>query len=381
MKKLLLLLAITPIFLVAQPEYRTIKSQILNQKREIKIQFPRNYNNNKQKSYPVIYVLDGDYLFEPVAGNVDYFGYWGDMPEAIVVGVNQLRTRQEDTYYDQANYFPADSGADFFEFLGMELMPLVDKEFRTANFSIVVGHDLTANFINYYLFKENPLFKGYINLSPDYAPEMEERVFDALEYSETKIWYYLATGTEDVSSLRKGVLAMNEKLSQLTNKLVHYDFDNFEGDNHYSLVAKAIPNALENMFTLYRPITQYDYEKLLADDEMTNYYEYLTQKYEEIESQYGLSLPVRTNDILAVSNAIIEKEKWEQLKDLAKLASDEHPDSMLGYYLLGYHYEAIGKPKRALKEYQAGYVAKPVAFINKELMMNKIDQIKADFGE
>ena len=108
MKKLLFLLAITPLFLIAQPEYRTIQSQILNQKREIKIQFPRNYNNNKQKSYPVIYVLDGDYLFEPVAGNIDYQSYWEDIPDCIVVGVKQSGTREDDFFYadmiQPANY-------------------------------------------------------------------------------------------------------------------------------------------------------------------------------------------------------------------------------------------------------------------------------------
>lgn len=381
MKKLLFLFVITPFILTAQPEYRTIQSQILNQEREIKIQFPRNYKTNTEKSYPVIYVLDGDYLFEPVAGNVDYFGYWGDMPEAIVIAVNQARTREGDTSYDQSNFFPVDGGADFFEFLGMELMPLVDEEFRTANFSIVIGHDLTANFINYYMFKENPLFTGYINLSPDYAPEMHERIFNALEYSEKKIWYYLATGTEDISNLRKDILAMNTELSKINNKLVYYNFNDFEEDNHYSLVAKAIPNALENMFKLYRPITQYDYEQILTDEEVTDYYDYLIKKYDEIEDLYGLELQIRSNDILAVSNAMIEEEKWDQLKDLGKLAQNEYPESMLGYYLLGYHYEAIGKPKKALKEYQEGYIAEEIAFINKEYIMNKIDQIKKDFGD
>jgi len=380
-KNLLFLLLLAPFFVFSQPIYKTIESKILRQKRQIKIQLPRNYSSNAEKSYPVIYVLDGDYLFEPVAGNVDYYSYWEDMPESIVVGVNQVGSRQSDTSYDQANYFPVDAGADFFEFLGIELMPLIDEDYRTVNFSIAVGHDVTANFMNYYLFKEKPLFKGYINLSPDYAPEMHDRIYNALQFSEQKLWYYLATGSEDIKQLREDIGTFNTEMNNMDNKLVKYFFNNFEGQNHYNLVGSAIPTALQKMFALYRPITQYDYELLLANKEETNYFEFLEAKYKDIDELFGLEIAVRPNDILAISNAIIEKEKWDQMKDLAKLAEDEHPEKMFGNYLMGIFHEKDGNPKRALKEYQSAYTKEKVAFIDQDLLIEKMDQIKADFGE
>ncbi|HIB36441.1 alpha/beta hydrolase-fold protein [Mesonia sp.] len=378
---LLWLLLLLPIIAISQPNYKTIESKILRQKRDIKIQLPRNYGSNTEKTYPVIYVLDGDYLFEPVAGNVDYYSYWEDMPEAIVVGINQVGARSGDTSYDQSNYFPVDGGADFFEFLGMELMPLIDEEYRTAKFSIAVGHDITANFINYYLFKENPLFKGYINLSPDYAPEMHDRIFNALEFSEQKLWYYTATGSQDIENLREDIKTFNTQMGELTNELVKYYYNDFKNQNHYNLVGKAIPSALEQIFAIYRPVTQYDYQQLIADENVTDYYEYLENKYEEIKELYELEIKVRPNDILGISNAIIEKEKWDQLKDLAKLAEKEHPEKMLGNYLMGVYYEKEGKPKKAMKEYQSGYAKEKVAFLNQDYMIQKMDQIKADFGE
>jgi predicted alpha/beta superfamily hydrolase len=380
-KNLFFLLLLAPFFVFSQPIYKTIESKILRQKREIKIQLPRNYNANVKKSYPVIYVLDGDYLFEPVAGNVDYYSYWEDMPESIVVGVNQASSRGSDTSYDQANYFPVDAGADFFEFLGMELMPLIDEEYRTVKFSMAIGHDVTANFINYYLFKENPLFKGYINLSPDYAPEMHDRIYNALQFSEQKLWYYLATGSEDIKKLREDIAAFNTEMGSMDNKLVKYYYSNFEGQNHYNLVGNAIPSALQNMFSIYRPITQYDYEQLLENEEETNYVEFLETKYDDIKKLFGLEISIRPNDILAIYNAIKEKENWEQMKDLAKLAEDEHPEKMIGGFLMGVYYEEEGNPKRALKEYQSAYPKERVAFIDQDLLIEKMDQIKADFGD
>src|SRR5690606_11761139 len=107
----------------AQVVYKALESTKLGKSRELKIQLPRSYNNDKSKSYPLFVVLDGDYLFEAVAGNVDYYTYWEDMPEAIVVGVNQFDSRFEDSMYSEQNSLPVETGAAFFEFIGTEVIP------------------------------------------------------------------------------------------------------------------------------------------------------------------------------------------------------------------------------------------------------------------
>uniref|UniRef100_UPI004048227C alpha/beta hydrolase n=1 Tax=Mariniflexile sp. TaxID=1979402 RepID=UPI004048227C len=156
----------------AQVKYETIESSKLGETRELKIQLPRSYKSNDTKTYPLFIVFDGDYLFEAVAGNVDYYSYWEDMPESIVVGINQFDKRDDDTMYSEQNSLPIDAGAKFFEFVGMELIPYLEKKYRIANFRVAVGHGDTANFINYFLLKPQPLFKGYIVVSPELAPKM-----------------------------------------------------------------------------------------------------------------------------------------------------------------------------------------------------------------
>jgi predicted alpha/beta superfamily hydrolase len=180
-KLLFLLILIVPNLIIGQTIYKNLKSSKLGEERQLKIQLPRNYDQNKEKTYPILVVLDGDYLFEPVAGNVDYYSYWEDIPEMIVVGINQSTSRESDSFYDEHTFLPAGTGASFFEFIGMELMPFLESNYRTAPFRVIMGHDYTSNFINYYLFKENPLFQGYINLSPDLAPEIETRIFNSLQ--------------------------------------------------------------------------------------------------------------------------------------------------------------------------------------------------------
>ena len=84
------------IYSQSQIIYEEFESNKLNESRRLKIQLPRDYETNTEKVYPIVIVLDANYLFEPVAGNVDYFSYWEDMPESIVVGSMQGEKRYDD---------------------------------------------------------------------------------------------------------------------------------------------------------------------------------------------------------------------------------------------------------------------------------------------
>ncbi|WP_347567270.1 alpha/beta hydrolase-fold protein [Olleya sp. YS] len=362
----------------AQTIYKELNSEKLGETRQIKIQLPRNYDTSDKK-YPVIYVFDADYLFEPVAGNVDYYAYWEDIPEAIVIGVNQYGLRENDCYYSEQNSLPIESGAAFFEFVGMELVPFINKTFRTENFKVAVGHGKTANFINYYLLKGIPLFQSYIVLSPDLAPDMSDYLIEVFPKLEQKTFYYLATTTNDVSDIQKKTEALSNSLKAIDNDNVLKTFDTFEGPSHYSLPAHAIPKALESIFLVFQPISKKEYKETILKLE-GNPVEYLTDKYQMIEDLFGIEKPTLINDFKAIEAAIKKNKKWEYFEDLGKLARKEYPDTLLGNYYLGRFYEETGEPKKAMKTYQSAYVLNEIAGITKDQVLELAEQIKADFG-
>ncbi|QAA81890.1 esterase [Aequorivita sp. H23M31] len=364
---------------ISQVIYDQIKSDKLGTTRKLKIQLPRNYETNKDKTYPIILVLDADYLFEPVAGIVDYSSYWEDMPEAIVVGVMQGNSRYEDCSYDSNTYFPSGQGENFFEFLGLELMPYIDKKYRTAKFIVGIGHDFTANFLNYYLFKSPPLLNGYIVLSPDLAPQMQERLAERIPTIQEKIFYYLATGSDDLKGLHTAAESLNLKLKGIKSNSFHYSYDNFEGATHYSLVAKAIPFALDKIFSVYRPITQEEFADVLLKDD-THIVDYLENKYDAIENLFGLTDKIRVSDFLATATAAEKRKKWDALREIAELAKKQYPNNVLGDYFLGRYYEATGNPKKAMRSYQNGFDKEDVDYITVDKMLDRAAEIKKDFG-
>ncbi|WP_299393055.1 alpha/beta hydrolase-fold protein [uncultured Gelidibacter sp.] len=376
MKKLtLLLLFLFSISINAQVIYEPLYSSKLGETREIKIQLPRNYDPEDKNKYPLIIVLDGDYLFEPFAGNLDYQAYWGEMPKCIVVGINQAKTRDKDLFYDKEIYFPAHEGASFFEFIGMELIPHIESKYNVSNFRIVAGHDASANFINYYLFKDNPIFRAFILFSPDLGPEMTNRVRERLSLMNKDSFYYVATAENDISQLKEKIMAHNAQLSALTNPKVHYRFDDFTDADHYSLVGLGIPKALNEIFSLYKPINKQEYTTQVLTYE-AGPFQYLVKKYDDIKSFYGFEKKIVENDIKAVAAAAINKNDIDALKELSRMVRKEYPDSMISAYYTGLYYEQENNLKKALQYYQSGLLLKASDFIDKDVLLDKIYTIK-----
>ena len=374
MKKYIFLLLIFTTQLFSQTKYEFIDSDRLGQ-RELKIQLPRNYNENLEQFYPLIVTLDGDYLFEVVSGNVDYMSYWDDMPDAIVVGINQESSKEDDLYISDEDYFPIRGGAKFYEFLGAELVPYLIEKYRVGIFKIVVGHGGSANFINFFAFKKDPLFQAYISISPSFSPFMKDNLFQLISSNKASIFYYLSTSGEDFKDNRKNILNLNTRLQDIKLETTTYKFDDFKNDSHYSLVANSIPSALNHIFSIYKPISKNEYKNELLKIDYSPV-KYLENKYRKIKDLFGIEKQILLNDFRAVNATIIKKKNMDYYKDLSKLAKDNYPGTLLSNLYIGRYYESTGNYKKAIKAYQEAFVYDEIDGITKEELLDRAEKLK-----
>lgn len=374
MKKYIFLLLIFTSQLFSQTKYEFIDSDRLGQ-RELKIQLPRNYNENLEQFYPLIVTLDGDYLFEVVSGNVDYMSYWDDMPDAIVVGINQESSKEDDLYISEEDYFPIRGGAKFYEFLGAELVPYLTEKYRVGVFKIVVGHGDSANFINFFAFKKDPLFQAYISISPSLSPFMEENLLQLMSSNKPSMYYYLSTSEEDFKDNRKNILNLNTRLQDIKLETITYKFDDFKTDSHYSLVANSIPSALNHIFSIYKPISRNEYKNELLKIDYSPV-KYLENKYRKIKDLFGIEKQILLNDFRAVNATIIKKNSMDYYKDLSKLAKDNYPGTLLSNLYIGRYYESTGNYKKAIKAYQEAFVYDEIDGITKEELLDRAEKLK-----
>ncbi|MEM9143543.1 MAG: alpha/beta hydrolase-fold protein [Bacteroidota bacterium] len=359
----------------AQVSQEIFESFKLQERRDVSYYFPETYS--EEYSYPLILVLDGDYLFEQAVATAKFYSRFQGMPEAIVVGIHQSKDdlRWEDCAYNEEDGLPTEKGKKFFEFLGMELIPYLDLNYSTAPFKMIIGYDITGNFPNYWLFKERSMFNAYISISPELAPEMKNRVPQRIENIDQTIFYHLITeGNPD-----EGVVQLDKALAGIDKDSFHYFYDEYPMANEVSVATYGLGKAWDRTFTIFKPISPAEYKQkiLISEDPV---YTYLENKYAMIEDLFGFTKPVELNDIMAIYAATRKKEDLESLKSLSDLCKKEFPESMLGFYFEGEYYEQLGEPKKALRSFEKAFGMEEIDFLTKEMALEKMDALKADFG-
>lgn len=377
MKKVLFLLLLSIPF-YAQIKTESFDSEKLAEKRAFTISLPPSYEKNTTKKYPILLLLDGDFLFDPFYGAISYGSYWDDFPETIIVGIHQNHNdeRVDDSEFEETQGLPAEKGAAFFEFIGQELLPYIEKKYRVAPFRMIAGLDTTAGYLNFFLYKENPLFNAYLCLNPELTPLMEKRVAEQLNAAKSPVFYYLSTSEDEIKKLAEPIKMLNDNIKKDNNPLVNYKFESFKDAGHYSQTLYAIPIALHQIFESYKPITSSEFSNKIAVLP-SGYVDYLEKKYSVLNEALHLDVPIRINDFKAIEAAILKNNAFNELDQLAILADKYYPKSMLAEYELALMYEKQEDYKKAMKRYQNASQMQEIGTLTKTMMLEKYDLMKS----
>jgi predicted alpha/beta superfamily hydrolase len=179
-----------------------IYSQVLDEDRTLSIALPDEYYIG-QNEYPVLYVLDaeGSKLFPGCISAVVDLYKKGLVPQMIIVGIWNT-SRNRDMIPVSVSHRPGSGGSkDFLSFIKDELMPHIEQNYRTTEFSILYGMSNSALFAVYSLLEGPETFNAYIASSPmiGHCPEFIKKkaeVFVKKAPLEDRI-AYMIYGTED----------------------------------------------------------------------------------------------------------------------------------------------------------------------------------------
>jgi predicted alpha/beta superfamily hydrolase len=379
MKKILIvLLLIGTSSVFSQKIKDSILSKKLDKYRDLTISLPESYNKDSKKTYPLLVLLDGDYLFDAFNGAFAYGNYWDDLPEVIIVGISQNKNNErfDDCSIDKETGLPDSKGSKFFEFVGGELLPYMETKYRVAPFKIIAGHDVTAGFINFFLYKDEPLFNAYISLSPELALNMENIVADRLASIKKNIFYYQSSADGDIKKMKEKIKVLDTNIKTVNNPNLNYQFDEIKGASHYSLVLHSIPDALYQFFAAYQPISSSEFQDKIVKLP-SGYVDYLVAKYAILEKAMGMKMTIRYNDFKAIEAAIMKNKAYSEFEQLSQLSNKMYPKTMLGDYHLGMYYENTGDAKRGSKAYLDGFQKQEIGSLTKDMMLSKADELRS----
>lgn len=160
---------------IPNSEVRTLKSTHTGRTYDIYVRLPDEYIPTEARTYPVLYLLDGQWDFKLL--DSIYSGLYHDqfIPEIIIVGITYAGENPNYDLLRAMDYTPAaenpvpgtGEAANFLAFLKEELMPLIETNYRVdPSDRMLMGSSFGGLFALDTLFTEPDLFRGYVAASP-----------------------------------------------------------------------------------------------------------------------------------------------------------------------------------------------------------------------
>jgi predicted alpha/beta superfamily hydrolase len=257
-----------------------LASKIFNNTRSIRVLLPPGYDatENRSKRYPVLYMLDGQNLFDACLSDVSHVEWQLDetvyrlirenaLPEMIVVGVDHAGAKRAYEFLPYRDSFNPDAeqlaGQRFPDFLANEVMSFVNGQYRT-----LTGHGNTAlggasygGVATLYALMARPTTFGYgLIESPTIWVGMGQLIRDTAPLVAMPRKVFMAFGSEEVphGEAEKQVqgffatVVANFNAAGYDDRRFRYVYE--QGAKHTeSAWAKRLPDALKFLFGDWQP--------------------------------------------------------------------------------------------------------------------------------
>ena len=209
----------------------TINSSILNQDRIIQIYLPDSYKDTSN-SYPVLYILDGQWYFSSGVAIHKALRTPGTIPEMIVIGIENSNPLRRTLFGDESEKFT--------RFLKEEVVHFIDSNYRTTQDRVIFGWEDAAYYVSELIFKEPDLFTGAIISDGGYASENLVEGFS----SDKEVYLFMANSRKDIYTIDSSE-AFSEILKKKDPKHLLWKYDLFNDEEHETLPHLAIYKGLQ----------------------------------------------------------------------------------------------------------------------------------------
>ncbi|UII31053.1 hypothetical protein LVD17_22430 [Fulvivirga ulvae] len=262
-------------------EAHTITSDILSADRDVLIYLPSGYDVHKDKHYPTLYIMDGQwYFYNGVAIQKTLRGELL-LPEMIIVGINMPRPERDSIYSYHWD--------EFRHFIRNEVVSFVDAKYRTSAERLLFGWESSAALVTSLLFDDGSVFKGAIATNGTYiTPEMTDAM--ARQTQGSKKHLYIANTIKDIYNID----ASNQSVAVLTQSNLPdlvWEYRLFDSEIHESLAYVSIYEGLKFYYRNFASLAFSSIDEFNAFGGIPEIRNYFIRRGD----QFGLSTDVDSN--------------------------------------------------------------------------------------
>lgn len=235
-----------------------INSSILDEERTCLISLPDSYNDSSEveKKYPIMILLDGYTHFKTATGIVHFMSSNRNrnhlMPETIIIAIENIDRERDFTVTKIKTKRPntMGGGRKFLDFIEKELIPYIDKNYKTEPFRTLVGHSLGGLLtLNSYMDK-NSIFNTYISIDPSiwWDEEMMKNKVDSISSISLHKKLYIATANQGEANYERNKKRHDSLFALMKKKSdghLNVEIEYFEKENHRSVLLIALYEGLK----------------------------------------------------------------------------------------------------------------------------------------
>lgn len=322
----------------------TFQSNVLGEERIILLSLPKGYDQSQSK-YPVLYLLDGESHFYHLTGLIHFLSIQGRMPQVILVAIQNTDRNRDFTPIEDETFKTSGGGKKFISFLREELMPYIEKNYRTAPFTILAGHSLCGMFTVYTLLDSPDLFNAYIAIAPylaykdNYIKTLAESTFGKM--TALNKFLYISVGEEDEE--REHVKTFKQLLKNKAPDGLEWNIKFFDEEDHGSVPHVSVYYGLKSFFPHWKINTK------ILDGGV----DAIKKHYQMLSKRYGYTIPIPEGTINYLGYVLLQrKEDITGAIEAFQFNVELYPDSANVYDSLGEGLEANEQYELALKNYK-----------------------------
>ncbi|MEI6507302.1 MAG: alpha/beta hydrolase-fold protein [Bacteroidota bacterium] len=352
-----------------------IQSLVLNEIREYWIYLPESYNQSQSK-YPVLVLLDGETYFHSATGVIHFLAMNKLIPEMIVVALPNIdRTKDLTPSHSDIgpnneimkNILSTSGGGDkFLGFISNELMPIIDKNYRTDSIKTLVGHSFGGLFAINSLLQNNKCFKAYVAIDPPLwwdSSLLINKLKNETDSDKLFGQFLFLTSSKETNIVQQRTSQVNF-YTELSTK--HYtslksQFQTFDDENHASVMLVSLNAGLKYIFNEYN----------LSDIKSKSISE-IKIHYEMLSSKWNTGILPSEELLRLAGNDCLEKHDITKAIDFYKLNVLCHPTSSDTYIDLARAYQIDSNNDQAIKNYKLALQFKPNNKSVKKILKRKI---------
>jgi len=328
----------------------TFKSAVLNEERTIVIQLPKSYQANPNKVYPVIYRLDGAGNIPLASAVIERLQNDNRAPEVIIAAIESTNRLRD--FYPTVNKEPqgpvgeGGGAAKFLTFFEQELIPLVNKNYRTHNYKVIAGASAGGVFTLYALQANPELFQAHIAYSPavwwNYGASVKSTKSFIAKTKKLNSYVYINIG-EEAGIMRERYDELQQAMQSYKVRELRFFSDAFDGVSHNLTSVAGSFNAYHNLFL----------PKQMPISDLTDDVASIDAYYQNLSQQWGEQIAPPDRAVRSLGYNLTGSKQFARAIEVFKYNIKNHPKSVDAFSALSYGYEMQGNTRQALEQMES----------------------------